>query len=129
MSAIMGGKRPPRPTHSSLADWLWELTQRCWDPEVSQRPQISQVLEVLHRLSVSVLDHTLVGLTGSLFSGRSAWNRFITCPLTKPERISLIAAIFSDRDEIEAVGNLCGNDAQSFIDAADEVLPQLFHLS
>ena len=129
MSAIMDGKRPPRPTHSKLTDWLWELTQRCWDSEASQRPQASQVLEVLHHLSVSILGDASVGLTGLLCSGRSSWNRLITCPLTKQERASLIAAIFSDRDEIEAVSDLCGNDAQSFIDAVDEVPPQLFHLS
>ena len=120
---VTGGKRPPRPAHSAFTDWLWELTKHCWDPEASQRPQVSQVSEVLRRLSVSTLDHASIGLTGSLCSGRSAWNRLITCPLTTPERISLIAAIFSDRDEIGEANDLCGNDAQSFIDAVDEVSP------
>ena len=47
----------------------------------------------------------------------------INRPLAKDERISLIADIFSDRDETEAVKCLSGDDAQSFVDAIDEVLP------
>ena len=90
---------------------------------------MSQVLEVLHYLSVSILDGMSIELTGSSYSGRSAWNRLITCPPTTPERTSLIAAIFSNRDEIEMISHLCGNDAQSFIDAVDEVPPKLFHSS
>ena len=65
-SAIEDGKRSARPTHSTLTDWLWELTQQCWDPEASQRPQVSQVLEVLNHLSVSILGHAPIGLTGFL---------------------------------------------------------------
>lgn len=50
-----------------------------------------------------------------------AWKRLITCPLTIDERIPLITTIFSDRGEIEAASSLRGNDAQSFIDAIDQV--------
>ena len=101
-----------------MMDWLWESTQRCWDPEASRRPQVSQVLETLHHLSVFILDHVSIGL-----SGRSAWNRLIARPLTTPERTSLIVAIFTDRDGVGAVSYLCGSDAQSFIEAVDEVFP------
>jgi len=54
-------------------------------------------------------------------SGPPTWKRLITHPLTIHERTSLITAIFSDRSEIEVVRHLCGSDAQSFIDAIDEV--------
>ena len=37
------------------------------------------------------------------------------------ERISLIGEIFSDPGLVEMVGQLSGNDAQSFIDTIDEV--------
>ena len=48
-----------------------------------------------------------------------AWKRMVKLPL---ERISLITDIFSDRDEIEVVEHLDGDDAQSFVDAIDKVL-------
>ena len=56
------------------------------------------------------------------FSGIPAWKRLIDRPLAKDERILLIADIFSDRDETESVKDLSGDNAQSFIDVADEVL-------
>jgi len=45
----------------------------------------------------------------------------ITCTPTAHERISLIAAIFSDDNQAEMVKNLSGNNAQGFIDVVDEV--------
>ena len=42
-------------------------------------------------------------------------------PLAKDERISLITDVFSDHDEIQAVGHLRGDDAQSFVNVIDEV--------
>ena len=50
-------------------------------------------------------------------------------PLGTTERISLITDIFSDRDEAKTVKRLRGNDAQSFIDVVDEVLPHFFYLN
>ena len=49
------------------------------------------------------------------------WKHLIDRPFTTDERISLIADLFSDRDEIEALKDLSGSDAQSFIDMVDEV--------
>ena len=45
--AIMGGERPPRPTHLALTDRLWLLLQRCWNQDPQLRPNISEVLRVL----------------------------------------------------------------------------------
>ena len=39
--------RPPRPTHPTFTDGLWELVKRCWDNEPHLRPEASKVLEVL----------------------------------------------------------------------------------
>jgi len=50
-----------------------------------------------------------------------AWKRLINSTLPTPECISLIVSIFSDRNEVEIVGHLCGDDAQSFVDAIDGV--------
>ena len=47
VSAIVGGHRPPRPTHPAFTDGLWSLTQRCWDQEARLRPQVLEVLAVL----------------------------------------------------------------------------------
>ena len=54
------------------------------------------------------------------------WERLIDRLLTTDERIPLIETIFSDRDKIEVVKRLCGDDAQSFVDVIDEVLLRSF---
>lgn len=55
-----------------------------------------------------------------------AWKRLIGRFLTRDERVPLIKTIFSDRDEVEAVKCLRGDDAQSFVDVVDEVLLRSF---
>ena len=47
----------------------------------------------------------------------------VELPLASDDQISLITDILSDRDEIEVVKHLYGDDAQSFVDVIDEVLP------
>ena len=48
---------------------------------------------------------------------------------TTHERIYLITRIFSDRDQVDMVRNLSGDDAQNFIDMMDEVsLHTISHL-
>jgi len=54
-------------------------------------------------------------------SGDPAWKRLIGHTLATHERISLIATIFSDPNQVEMVGQLSGDDAQSFINTIDEV--------
>ena len=55
-------------------------------------------------------------------SGTPAWKRLIEGPLNSDVRVSLIADIFSDRDETEMVKQLRGDDAQSFVDVMDQVI-------
>ena len=50
------------------------------------------------------------------------WRELIDPPPTVDERIPIIAAIFSDPNETNAVERLCGDDAQSFVNAIYEVL-------
>ena len=50
------------------------------------------------------------------------WKHLMDRPLTTDERVSLIADLFSDRDEIESLKDLSSGDAQSFIDVIDGVL-------
>lgn len=40
--------------------------------------------------------------------------------LSMNERIPLITSIFADRDEMEVLESLSGNDAQAFVDVLDE---------
>ena len=51
----------------------------------------------------------------------TAWKCLADRPLATGERISLIADLCSDRDKIEALKGLCGDDAQPVIDMIDEV--------
>ena len=50
----------------------------------------------------------------------------ISDTLTMEERVSLIVEIFSDRDQVEMVRNLSGDDAQTFIDVTDEASFYIF---
>ena len=50
------------------------------------------------------------------------WKYLIGSPLTTDERVSLIADLLFDRDEVNTLKALSGSDAQSVIDAIDEVL-------
>jgi len=61
-----------------------------------------------------------------MFSEVPAWKRLISHPLAAHERISLINTIFLDNNQVEMVGRLQGEDAQTFIDIIDEVSPHNF---
>ena len=50
----------------------------------------------------------------------------VELPLASEDQIYLITDIFSDDDETEVVKHLCGNDAQTFVDVIDKVLPHSF---
>ena len=56
------------------------------------------------------------------YSDIPVWKHLTDSPLTTDERVSLIADIFSDRDEIDTLKDLSGSEAQSVIDVMDEVL-------
>ncbi|KAF9645415.1 kinase-like protein [Thelephora ganbajun] len=105
--SITQGKRPSRPTHPTFTENLWKLMQRCWDHDPHSRPEVSEALQIL--------------LTPDI----PTWKRLITQALPTDERISLITTIFSDDDQVKMVENLIGNDAQTFVDAIDEVLDTL----
>ena len=47
----------------------------------------------------------------------------VELPLASGNQTSLISDILSDRDETEAVKSLHGDDAQTFVDVVDKVLP------
>ena len=49
-SKVERGERPRRPNHSDFTESLWVLTQRCWSHEPQDRPNITEVIEVLKEL-------------------------------------------------------------------------------
>ena len=87
------------------------------------RPNLPQILDSLY---VSTREPDLRWPDRQLLAFRSTptWKRLIDRPLAPDERISLVAELFSDHDEIEAIKYLHGDDAQSFIDVMDEVFPR-----
>ncbi|KAF9645422.1 kinase-like protein [Thelephora ganbajun] len=106
--AIVQGERPPRPTHPTFTENLWILMQRCWYHDPHSRPTALEILQIL--------------LTPT---EPPAWKQLIGHTLPTNEHISLITSIFSNRNEVEVLGNLSGDDAQAFIDVIDEVLDSL----
>jgi len=124
--SILEGRRPPRPTHPTFTDGLWELTQRCWRQEAHLRPRVSEVLQDLRGLWVSTREPS-TRLTDQFltYSDIPAWRRLISRPCATDERISLITGIFSDSNETQVVKGLRGDDAQVFVDVMDEVPPVL----
>ena len=54
-------------------------------------------------------------------SNLPAWKRLTSYPLSVEAPIRLITSIFSNREDVEVVGRLSGDDAQTFIDAIDKV--------
>jgi serine/threonine protein kinase len=123
MLATIQGKRPPRPTHPTLTKDLWALMQRCWDHDPHLRPEVSEALQALTlsvflsapALPIHQLDHFPV------CSENTTWKRLISHNFTTNERVSLIAAVFLDSNQVDVVRNLSGDHAQNFIDVVDEV--------
>lgn len=68
MRAIMEGRRPPRPMYPAFTDNLWMLVQCCWDHDPDLRPNVSQVLDVLNGLWVSIFFRRSALVDPTLFS-------------------------------------------------------------
>lgn len=49
MTVITTNERPPRPAHQQLFDQLWEVIERCWQNDPSQRPAIREVVAFLEK--------------------------------------------------------------------------------
>jgi len=54
---ILSGDRPTRPTHPSLTNDLWGMTERCWNQDPQHRPDISEVVRCLQTSLVLRRDH------------------------------------------------------------------------
>ena len=49
VNVIAKDERPLRPAHSQLSDPLWEMIQKCWRREPSERPTIQEVVTFLEK--------------------------------------------------------------------------------
>ena len=123
MLAITQGKRPERPKHPDFTENLWTLIQRCWDEDPHLRPEASEVVHALLTLLVLFIlaINPPLRLTFPASSAPPAWKRLISPTLPADERIQLITSIFSGHGEAEVFKYPSGNDAQAFVDVADEV--------
>ena len=53
MLAVLGGKRPLRPTHPSCTESLWALIKYCWQQDPGSRPKILEVSQALSSVSTN----------------------------------------------------------------------------
>jgi len=106
MLSIVQGNRPLQPAHPSFTVDLWTLMQSCWGHDPQSRPTIPKVVMEVLTLLIR--------------------NRLISRAPAIHERITPIAAIFLDHDQVEAVKHLSEDEVQTVIDVVDEVSPCVF---
>ena len=118
-----------------------------WDglmpPCVQAEEEMSHPSELMHcafEILAPLLCCPLSDHTGGIFESyasavpespvesRTTFERLIRSTHSTHDRISLVMSIFSDHDQVEMIGNLCGDDAQTFIDVIDEVSACAPHL-
>ena len=49
VTVITTDERPSRPGHQQLSDQLWEMIERCWRKNPSERPAIREVVTLLEK--------------------------------------------------------------------------------
>lgn len=76
-----------------------------------------------------LMDHLVPDSSNLVNLDAPACKRLISRTFSPPEVISIIEAIFMSKDEVKMIRNLCGDDAQNFIDVMHEVRPAIFHFS
>jgi serine/threonine protein kinase len=94
---VLSGNRPERPTHPSLTDNLWDLTEHCWNHDPRRRLEISEVVLRLRATSTPQRDDgptpdgaTLVGVRQTeLSSGESNFVPLDEVVLSKVRRVTL----------------------------------------
>jgi hypothetical protein len=83
-----------------------------------------------HNGNLPLVDYPTPDLSVLVDSGVSACKRLISHDYSPHETISLIEAVFKSKDEINMIGYLRGDDAQTFIDVIHEVcLPPFVSLA
>jgi len=96
-----------------------KLTSAAWDADRSSRPPASHD-DI--RTRDDDLTPTVYSNSGSpILAGPPAWKRLASRAFLPHEVISLIEATLMTQDEVKTIGNLCGDDAQDFVDVVHEV--------
>lgn len=77
--AIMGGMRPPLPTHPAFTSDLATLMQHCWSQDFHLRPDVVEILKVLGRIAPRTTNPYIHGITSSTLLGpQSIVSGFLT---------------------------------------------------
>ena len=104
---VISGERPERPKEVLwFTDDLWRNLEQCWSSQPERRPTAEAVLECLERASLAITIN--------------AQQRLITRSFSKGELPFLLGAVFWNREPMDIVQSLEGNNSQDFIDTLDE---------
>ena len=121
MIAIMSGKRPPRPKHSSLTDKLWELMNWCWDQDQHKRPRM---LEVLLALNPLMYECTRPGGPPSITTATlvpDIQQRLENLDPSNEEYRHFLHALLSHRHLKPYINNLQEDNLRRFVELLDKV--------
>ena len=123
MIAIVRGDRPPRPTHPTFTDTLWELMNKCWDRDRHGRPRM---LEVLLALDLLVYERTRPSGSSPVTADVSTLvseirQRLKDLDPSNEEYRPLLYALLSHRDLEPHINSLLGDDLRGFVELLDKV--------
>lgn len=129
ITAIIRGKRPPRPTHPSLTDRLWELVNQCWHQDQDNRPRMLEVL-----LALNPLIHECTRLSGPppVAAGMrplvsDVQRRLENLNPSNEDYRPLVSALLSHRDLKPHIDSLQKGDLAGFIELLDRVCKTDIH--
>jgi len=125
MVTIIQGERPPRPTHPTLTDGLWQLMQRCWDQDRYNRPPILEVSKALHSTTPSATLQWMFPPPGELGHSDAKDRPLLQWlenfdPFNEEFR-PLLYALLSHQDLTTHVQDLQRSELASFVELLDKV--------
>jgi hypothetical protein len=123
MVAIMEGERPPRPTHATFTNGLWELMQQCWNQERHDRPQTLDVLLALDSFMPSPMLPCFASAAAGAPTPVSDIQQQLggLKPSSKEFRL-LLLALLNHQDLKPHILDLQGNDLGRFVELLDDVV-------
>ena len=134
MMVIMRGDRPPRPSHLTLTDELWELVQQCWNQDPRKRPPMPKVLQALR--SRDPFEQLDIPSPHQRTAVRGAFAAFLRNPLGQLRRLDMSSSKFPDQlhnilhggQYKKWVLNLQDDDLVGLVDYLDKVCYHISHL-
>ena len=122
VAAIMDGRRPPRPTNTTLTDDLWELVQRCWSDDPDKRPRMLQVLLALNSTIPSPRLPCMSPATGYVpIPISDIQQRLEDLDSSNEEYRPYLYALLHHQDLDQYVSNIQGPNLRRFVELLDKV--------